>query len=190
MFLLPFFIIFSSFAKASNNLHISIGTDLFQAHYKEQRIEIDKWSAFQNPHKNISRVSVGLSYKPFNDYYFYITGRTNRLINAPTENKGYDVVANQSVNVFQKLIADSLIFSTALHKNFMPFVVITKSQAQTLVVYNNGVSSNTKVNATLYGGGFAIPFAEKHSIAFTYFLGNKNFNTKRAVGVSYNYLIL
>jgi len=190
MFLLPILIIFSSFAIAGNKLHISIGTDLFQAHYKEQRIEIDKWSAFQNPHKNISRVSLGLSYKPFNDYYFYITGRTNRLINAPTENKGYDVVANQSVNVFQKLIADSLIFSTALHKNFMPFMVITKSQAQTLILYKSGYSSFTKKDTTLYGGGFAIPFAEKHSIAFTYFLGNKDFNTKRAVGISYNYLIL
>lgn len=170
-------------------IHLNIGTDLFQPQYKEQRIEIDKWGVFKNHHKNISRVSAGFSWKPFNDYHIYITGRTNRLINAPVENQGYDIVLKQDVRVFQKLVADSLILSTAFHKNFMPFVVVTKAEAGTLVLYKNGFSSFSKSKTTLYGGGFSIPFTEKHSIAFTYFLGNDDFNTKSAVGFSYNYLI-
>jgi len=174
----------------AKSLYVTIGTDMFQAQYKQQRYKFDDYNVVKTPYKNISRISLALSYKPFEKYYIFITARSNRLINNLTQTTATDTVGGDKVIVLQKLIADSLIISTAIHKRIMPFVVATNATSKNYIIYNNNVSVTSKINTILYGGGMTLLITNKHSISFTYFIGNKDFNTKRAFGVSYNYRIL
>ena len=143
----------------------------------------------QDPTKNISRIAVGISYRVLQDYPLYIGFRTNRIINAPIQITAQDTLVNQEVDVYQKLISDAVILSTAVHKKIMPFVVITNTRAKTLFVYKNGRNFQNDISTILYGGGISYLITPKHSIALTYFLNNDDYNIKRAVGVSYSYII-
>ena len=185
VFLLSFFASFNVFAE---QFRFAVGTDLFQAQYNPQRIKFDDYNSFKEPQNNITRLSIGVSYQPFKDKYFWIALRTNRLINAPITTTAFDTVLQQDVDVRQKLIADSLVFQTAIHPKILPYFVISRANSQTEIMYKNGRYSSSDITTLLYGFGFSVPF-DKHSISFTYFLGNKDFNTKQAFGISYNYLI-
>jgi len=173
-----------------NKVHLSIGTDIMQSQYNSQRIRFGNFDAFKRPDLNITRVSVGITYKPFDDYYIYITGRTNRLVNAYAQMQGFDTVMNVNVNVYQKVVADSLILSAAIHKNIVPYIVASRTTSNTIVIYPQKFTSESTIHTMLYGFGFSVPFQTKHSISITYFLANKDFNTKRIIGLSYNYFIL
>jgi hypothetical protein len=166
-----------------------IGTDLFQMQYKEQRYKFDDYGTFKDPINNISRLSIGINYQPFKNKYLYTGLRTTRLINAPTSTKAFDTYIKQEVNVDTKLISDSFFIATAVHKRIVPYITITRIETKTEIMYQGGIKIQKNNHTTLYGTGFAVPFCQNHSISFTYFLPDKKYNSKRAFGLSYNYII-
>jgi hypothetical protein len=173
----------------AGELKAFIGVDLFQNISKQGRFEYDNLDAFKDPSKNITRVSTGLTYQPFNETYLWLTYRTNRLANGYMERTAFDTVANQQVQVLSKLVADSFIITTAFHKKFLPYVMITKAEASTKVIYKSGYTAKVDNTTFLYGLGFAIPFKEKHSVSISYFLPNKDFDNNGSVGLSYTYYL-
>lgn len=199
---LLFFLIFSSFASANNHFiqldkmalgkrfHFGVGLDLFQTQYKEQRYKFDDKSAFKNPVNNaISRIAWNISYRVAERYPFYVGLRTNRGINFPIREVAYDNVTKQNVRINIKSQADSVYFATAVHSRIFPFIIATRLQSKPTIYYNNGLNFTTRGLTTMYGFGLATPLGNKGTASFTYYLPNKDFNTKRAVGVSYNYII-
>lgn len=175
---------------AHAGLKYSVGTDLFQIQYKEQRYKFDDYDAFKNPNKNITRIAWGVSYKPFEDKHIYLGLRTNRGINYETSTTAFDTVAKQNVNVKTKLVSDSIYLATAIHKNIIPYIIATKIDTKTTIFYNNGLRVYSNKNSILHGFGVAVPFMEKHSVAFTYFFSDRKYNAKRTFGVSYSYYLI
>ena len=195
IFLLPIIVIFSSFAftqqELGNRFHLGVGFDLFQIQHKEQRYKFDDKSAFKNPIDNtISRVAWNASYRLTENYPFYLGLRTNRGINFAIQEVAYDVVTKQQVTIDVKSQADSLYLATAVHKRILPFAIATRIQSKSTVHYNSGLSFSTKGLTTMHGFGIATPLANKGTISFTYYLPNKDFNTKRMFGVSLNYFLI
>lgn len=168
-------------------LHITIGTDLFQMQYNEQRYKFDNYDAFKNPYNNIKRITLGVNYQPFEGKHLYLGIRTNRGVNYETQTVAYDTMTNQNVGVQTKLKADSIFVATAVHKYIIPYFAVSSIHTNTNIKYDNGFVVNSKKNSILYGFGIAVPFKEKHSLAFTYFLPNAKYNAKRTFGLSYNY---
>ena len=192
---LPLFLIFSSFAfsqeELGNRFHFAIGLDLFQTQYKPQRYEFGKYEAFKTPIDNaISRVAWNISYRLTEEYPFWFGLRTNRGINFPIQEQAYDIVAKQRVRVDIKTEADSLYFATALHKRVLPFVIASRLQSQSTLYYDSGLSFTTRGLTTMYGFGLATPLGSRGTASFTYYLPNKDFNTKRMFGVSVNYFLI
>ena len=192
---LPLFLIFSSFAftqeELGNRFHFAIGLDLFQTQYKPQRYEFGKYEAFQNPINNaISRVAWNISYRLTEEYPFWFGLRTNRGINFPIQEQAYDIVAKQRVRVDIKTEADSVYFATALHKRVLPFVIASRLQSQSTLYYDSGLNFTTRGLTTMYGFGLATPLGSRGTASFTYYLPNKDFNTKRMFGVSVNYFLI
>jgi hypothetical protein len=176
--------------KLGNRFHATIGTDLFQMQYKEQRYYFDKYDALKNPLDNITRVSWGLTYRVFENIPVYIGIKTNRGINFATTTKAFDTKARKNVIVSTKTIADSVFIGGAVHQYLIPFIVATRLYSDTEINYQNGLLFNSSKKSLFYGYGVAIPFKQKHTISIAYFLPNKGYNTKRMFGLSYNYTIL
>ena len=193
--LLPFLLIFSSFAfnqeELGNRFHLGVGFDLFQTQYKQQRYKFDDKSTLKNPIDNgISRVAWNVSYRITKDKPFYIGLRTNRGINLPVQEIAYDNVAKQNVRIDIKSEVDSLYLATAVHKRVLPFVIASRLQSKSTVQYNNGLNFTTRGLTAMYGFGLATPLGNKGTASFTYYLPNKEFNTKRMFGISVNYFLI
>lgn len=185
---------FSSFAFTQEELgkrfHLGIGLDLFQTQYKSQRYEFDNQSAFKNPIDNsISRIAWNASYRITKDKPFYIGLRTNRGINFSIQESAFDTITKQRVRIDIKSEADSLYLATAMHKRVLPFIIATRLQSKSTVYYNS-LNFTTRGLTTMYGFGFATPLGNKGTVSFTYYLPNKDFNTKRMFGVSINYFLM
>ena len=56
--------------------------------------------------------------------------------------------------------------------------------------YNNGLNFTTRGLTAMYGFGLATPLGNKGTASFTYYLPNKEFNTKRIFGISVNYFLI
>ena len=195
IFLLPLLTIFSSFAftqeELGNRFHFGVGFDLFQTQYKSQRYKFDDNSAFKNPIDNgISRVAWNASYRVAKNYPFYIGLRTNRGINLPIKEWAYDTIAKQNVRIDIKSQADSVYLATAIHKRVLPFIIATRLESKSTVQYNSGVNFTKKGLTAMYGFGLATPLGNKGTASFTYYLPNKEFNTKRMFGISVNYFLI
>ena len=195
IFLLPLLTIFSSFAftqeELGNRFHFGVGFDLFQTQYKSQRYEFDNHSAFKDPIDNgISRVAWNASYRITKEHPFYIGLRTNRGINFTTQEQAYDAVAKQNVRVDIKSQADSVYLATAIHKRVLPFIIATRLESKSIIYYNNGLTFTGKKLNAMYGIGVATPLGNKGTASFTYYLPNKEFNTKRMFGISVNYFLV
>ena len=195
IFLLPLLTIFSSFAftqeELGNRFHFGVGFDLFQTQYKSQRYEFDNHSAFKDPIDNgISRVAWNASYRITKEHPFYIGLRTNRGINFTTQEQAYDAVAKQNVRVDIKSQADSVYLATAIHKRVLPFIIATRLQSKSIIYYNNGLTFTGKQSNAMYGIGVATPLGNKGTASFTYYLPNKEFNTKKMFGISVNYFLV
>ena len=203
IFLLPIFFIFSSFASdgyhfnqsgkivLGNRFHFGVGFDLFEIQYKSQRYEFQKYTAFKNPIDNaISRIAWNISYRITENSPFYIGVRTNRGINFPTQEWAYDTILKQKVRVDIKSEADSLYFATAIHKRVLPFIIATRLQSKSIIYYNNGLTFTGKQSNAMYGIGVATPLGNKGTASFTYYLPNKEFNTKKMFGISVNYFLV
>lgn len=193
--LLPFLLIFSSFAftqeELGNRFHFGVGVDLFQTQYKMQRYKFNDKSAFKNPIDNgISRIAWNISYRITKEYPFYVGLRTNRGINFPIQEIAYDTIANQKVRIDIKSEADSIYLATAIHKRVLPFIIATRLQSKSTIYYNNGLTFTGKQLNAMYGIGVATPLGNKGTASFTYYLPNKEFNTKRMFGISVNYFLI
>ncbi len=174
-----------------NRFHFAVGLDLFQTQYKEQRYKFDDKSAFKNPIDNgISRVAWNASYRITENYPFYVGLRTNRGVNFPIREVAYDTISKQKVKVDIKSQADSVYFATAIHKRVLPFIIATRLQSKSIVYYDNGMSFASKKLNIMYGIGVATPLGKKGTASFTYYLPNKDFNTKRMFGISVNYFLI
>lgn len=217
--LLPFLTIFSSFASIYNifptsgkielgknnnahfnqpdkmvlgeRFHFAVGLDLFQTQYKTQRYKFDNQSVFKDPIDNgVSKIAWNVSYRITKDKPFYIGLRTNRGINFPIQEQAYDTVAKQNVRIDIKSEVDSLYLATAVHKRVLPFIIASRLQSKSTVYYNSGLNFTTRGLTTMYGFGLATPLGSKGTASFTYYLPNKDFNTKRMFGVSVNYFLI
>ena len=184
--LLPFFFCFSAFAE----IRPFVGVDLFQSISKNNgRIQYNNKDAFTEPHKQLTRLAVGLTYKPIEDKYLWLAVRTNRLANGYMERSVFDTVAKQDVKLLQKLTSDSFIVATAVHKYALPFFVVSRTTAESHFIYKSGASSKDKITTFLYGFGVSIPVQNKHSFSLTYFLPNKDFNNNGSIGLSYSFYV-
>jgi|688.fasta_scaffold75829_3 hypothetical protein len=195
IFLLPLLTIFSSFAfnqeELGNRFHLGVGFDLFETQYKEQRYKFQKYQGLHNPvDHTISRVAWNASYRITKDKPFYIGLRTNRGINFPIQQQVYDTVAKQNVRIDIKSEVDSLYLATAVHKRVLPFIIASRLQSKSTVYYNSGLNFTTRGLTAMYGFGLATPLGNKGTISFTYYLPNKEFNTKRMFGISVNYFLI
>jgi hypothetical protein len=170
-------------------ISLNVGTDLYQAHYKEQRYKYDDYGVFKNPTKNISRVALGLNYRITKDYPLYLGFRTNRLINNPATLKATDIKTNiEEVDVHQTFMTDNIYIAGYINKHIAPFVVLTRLESEARFMYSSGIVVKTQYLTTLYGVGLAYTF-QKHTLAFAYFLPSNTINTKRAFGFSYSYQV-
>jgi len=203
IFLLPLIFIFSSFASndahfiqtgkmvLGKRFHFAVGLDLFQTQYKPQRYEFGKYKTFHNPIDNaLSRVAWNVSYRITEQYPFWLGLRTNRGINLPIQEWAFDAVTKQKVRIDIKTEADSIYLATALHKRILPFVIASRLQSKSTLYYDNGLNFTTKGFTTMYGLGIATPLGNKGTVSFTYYLPNKDFNTKRMLGLSVNYFLI
>jgi len=194
IFLLPLFIIFSSFAQQEilgKRFHFAVGLDLFQTQYKPQRYKFDNNSAFKNPVDNaISRIAWNLSYRITKEYPFWLGFRTNRGINFPIREWAFDTVTKQNVKIDIKSEADSLYLATAVHKRVLPFIIASRLQSKSTLYYNNGLNFTKNDFTTMYGFGIATPFGSKGTVSLTYYLPNKDFNIKKMFGISVNYFLI
>lgn len=194
IFLIPIIIIFSSFAQQEilgRCFHFAVGLDLFQTQYKTQKYKFDNNSAFKNPVDNaISRVAWNVSYRIAKEYPFWVGLRTNRGVNFPIQEWAFDTVAKQNVKIDIKTEADSLYLATAVHKRVLPFIITSRLQSKSTIYYNNGLNFTTKAFTTMYGFGIATPLGKKGTASLTYYLPNKEFNTKRMFGISVNYFLI
>jgi hypothetical protein len=194
IFLLPLFIIFSCFASQEilgNRFHFAVGLDLFQTQYKKQRYTFDNKSALKNSIDNtISRVAWNISYRITENYPFYIGARTNRGINFPITQSAYDNITKENVRIDIKTVADSVYFATAINKKILPFIITTRFQSHSIIYYNNNTNFSTDNLTIMYGVGMATPLGNKGTLSLTYYLPNKNLNTKRMFGVSVNYFLI
>lgn len=194
IFLIPIIVIFSSFAQQEilgKRFHFAVGLDLFQTQYKPQRYKFDNNSAFKNPIDNaISRVAWNLSYKITKEYPFWLGFRTNRGINFPIREWAFDTVTKQNVKIDIKSEADSLYLATAVHKKVLPFILASRLQSKSTLYYNNGLNFTKNDFTTMYGFGIATPLGSKGTVSFTYYLPNKDFNTKKMFGISVNYFLI
>lgn len=171
--------------------HLSIGLDLFQTQYKEQRYKFDNQSAFKNPIDNaISKVAWNLSYKITKEYPFWLGFRTNRGINFPIREWTFDTITKQNVKIDIKSEADSLYLATAVHKRVLPFIIASRLQSKSTLYYNNGLNFTKNDFTTMYGFGIATPLGSKGTVSFTYYLPNKEFNIKRMFGISISYFLI
>ena len=185
-FLLPLVFCFSAFAE----IRPFVGVDLFQSISKNNgRIQYNNKDAFTEPHKQLTRIAVGLTYKPIEDKYLWFAVRTNRLANGYMERTVYDTLAKQDVKLLQKLTSDSFIVATAVHKYALQFFVISRTTADSQFIYKSGASSKDRTTTFLYGFGVSIPVQNKHSFSLTYFLPNKDFNNNGSIGLSYSLYI-
>lgn len=169
-------------------LNVYVGTDLYQPQYKYQRFQFDNYDVLKQPLKNISRVSLGTSYRLLKEFPLYLGVRTNRLINNYATLQATDVKTGQKLDAHQKLILDSVYLATYVTKHIAPFIVTTRLESDTLFVYQSGSSVKSHKLTTLYGFGLAYS-ASKHTLAFTYFLPDDTMNTKRIFGFSYSYAV-
>ena len=185
-FLLPFFLCLNCFAEVRG----FVGVDLFQSLAKNNgRFEYNKTDAFTQPDKQLTRLAVGLTYKPFKDTHLWLAVRTNRFANGYMERSVYDTIAKQDVKLLQKLTSDSFIVATAVHKYALPFFVISRTTAESRLIWKNGASSHNETTTMLYGFGVSIPVHNKHSFSLTYFLPNKDFNDNGSIGLSYSFYV-
>lgn len=180
----------SNIAILGNRLHFAVGFDLFQTQYKEQRYKFDNYTSFKNPIENsFSRVAWNLSYRVMQNYPLYIGMKTNRGINLSIKTGAYDTIGQQSVIVNTKSTADSIYIATPINPKILPFIIVTRLQTNSTILYENGKYFSTNNLGILYGTGITIPFKGKYTISFTYFLLNKYFNISRMFGVSVNYFL-
>jgi hypothetical protein len=172
-------------------LHFGVGTELFQAQYNEQRYEFDDYSSLKRPIENsLSRISWTLSYRLLEDYPLYAGIKTNRGFNMSVSTDATDTVLNQDVKVDTKSNADTVFLAMGVHKRILPFVVATRLELDTKIMYSVGLTIRSQNNYMLYGGGFTFVINPKNLLSFTYYPANKDFNMKRMFGVSYNYLLI
>lgn len=194
IFLIPIIVIFSSFAQQEilgKRFHFAVGLDLFQTQYKPQRYKFDNNSAFKNPIDNaISRVAWNVSYRTTKEYPFWLGFRTNRGINFPIQEWAFDTVTKGKIRIDIKSKVDSLYFATAVHKKVLPFIIASRLQSKSTLYYNNGLNFTKNHFTTMYGFGIATPLGSKGTVSFTYYLPNKDFNTKKMFGISVNYFLI
>jgi hypothetical protein len=185
-FLFALVFCFSAFAEVKG----FVGVDLFQPIAKNNRhFHYNNSDTFTEPHKQLTRIAVGLTYKPIEDKHLYFAVRTNKLANGYMERTVYDTLAKQDVKLLQKLTSDSFIVATAVHKYALPFFVISRTTAESHLIYKSGASAKDKISTTLFGLGVSIPIKEKHSFSLTFFLPNKDFNNNGSIGLSYSFYV-
>jgi len=185
-FLLPLALCFSALAEVKG----FVGVDLFQPIAKNNgHFHYNNSDSFTEPYKQLTRIAVGLTYKPIEDKYLWLAVRTNRLANGYMERTVYDILAKQDVTLLQKLTSDSFVVATAVHKYALPFFVISGTTAESHLIYKSGASAEDKISTTLFGLGVSIPIKEKHSFSLTFFLPNKDFNNNGSIGLSYSFYV-
>jgi hypothetical protein len=153
-FLLPLALCFSALAEVKG----FVGVDLFQPIAKNNgHFHYNNSDSFTEPYKQLTRIAVGLTYKPIEDKYLWLAVRTNRLANGYMERTVYDILAKQDVTLLQKLTSDSFVVATAVHKYALPFFVISGTTAGSHLIYKSGASAEDKISTTLFGLGVSIP---------------------------------
>lgn len=179
--LLLFFLFFGYFANANanENLRFSIGVDIFQSYYTNEILNRNE-PAIQNPFNSIRRISTGMTYKPFEKSYILIGVSTNRFVNI---SETYTSIS--SLEITQKIQADSVRISHPISENLIPFFVISDITSTTSI---KNVLKETTKNSIMYGLGLTYFAYKHHTVSWTYFFANSDFGTSSSFGTSYNYI--
>jgi hypothetical protein len=174
--LIIFFIFFSFFVNAGEVLRASIGFDLIESTYQNSSLD-RKESVYLNPLKEVNRLSIGVTFKPFQSSHLRLTYKSNSLINFANN---YKSVAGYEIS--QKVQSNSFIVSHPVSKYIVPFIVVSDTTSTTKI-FNK---ESTK-NSTMYGFGMTYMVNASNGISLTYFLPNSDFGTKKTIVTSYSY---
>lgn len=173
------FLLIGFFANANDRVRFSVGVDMFEVVSDNDSLN-RKDSMFEKPFNSINKLSVGVTFKPFENSHLRLSYKTNSLINSP---ETYETNGGYKLTLQSK--AQSYIISHPISTKIAPYIVATDITSISSI---NGGKENIK-NGFIYGFGATYLLFPNHGVSFTYFLPSERLGMKYSYGLSYSYFI-